>query len=198
MTSDIIRGFDRDTFWLATGVVGTLIFAALTIALEERRPKARQAESGFLLNPDPASVGSVVAESSKANGEMTLGPGGSVDQAFTETALQEIPSSGREFAPTIFTAQSAVASTSAPAISFTLKMNRNAYRQDSARAIEPKARDKSNRSPVASRYVGVKRRLIELWHQSLARSEKARSWTAFANLTSGAKKKAAYTAEKNH
>jgi hypothetical protein len=51
---------------------------------------------------------------------------------------------------------------------------------------------------VASRYVGVKRRLIELWHQSLAQNEKSRSWTAFSNLKTGATKKAAYTAATIH
>jgi hypothetical protein len=37
--------------------------------------------------------------------------------------------------------------------------------------------------------------LIELWHQSLAKSEKSRSW--FSNLNGEPRKKAAYTAEKN-
>jgi hypothetical protein len=37
--------------------------------------------------------------------------------------------------------------------------------------------------------------LIELWHQSLARSKKSRDWTAFSNLNRGVSKKAAYTAE---
>ena len=55
-----------------------------------------------------------------------------------------------------------------------------------------------NRSPVAFRYGDVKRRLIELWHQSLAKSEKSRSWTAFSNLNRGERKKAAYTVETNH
>jgi hypothetical protein len=40
----------------------------------------------------------------------------------------------------------------------------------------------------------VKKRLIELWHQSLAITEKSRSWTAFSNLNRGVSKKAAYTA----
>jgi hypothetical protein len=44
----------------------------------------------------------------------------------------------------------------------------------------------------------VKRRLIELWHESLAKSAKSRSWTAFSNLNRGASKKAAYTAETHH
>jgi hypothetical protein len=44
----------------------------------------------------------------------------------------------------------------------------------------------------------VKMRLIALWHQSLARTEKSRSWTTFSNLNRGTRKKAAYTAEMNH
>jgi hypothetical protein len=96
-----------------------------------------------------------------------------------------------------------------PVLASTPEVNRNdaqanpdagplANRQDSARAIGSKARNVRNRSSVAFGSVDVKRRLIELWHESLARSEKSRSWTAFSNLNSGAKKKAAYTAEKSH
>jgi hypothetical protein len=46
--------------------------------------------------------------------------------------------------------------------------------------------------------VDVKRRLIELWHQSLERSKKSRDWTAFSNLNSAVSKKATYAAETNH
>jgi len=195
-TSGMIRRFNRDTVWLATGVLGAVIFAALVLAIQERQPKATQAERDFLLNPNSASLWSVVANTSNANGKMTPGPGSSVDHAFIETPPQEIPSSQMEPAA------------STPVLALTPE-NRNdaqanpdagslADRQDPARAIGPKARNASNRSSVASRSVDVKRRLLELWHECLARSEKSRSWTAFSNLTGGAKKKAAYTAEKNH
>jgi hypothetical protein len=73
-----------------------------------------------------------------------------------------------------------------------------ADRQDSARVRGPKARNPSNRSSVAFRYVDVKKRLLELWHQGLAKSEKSRSWTAFSNLNKGVRKKAAYIAETSH
>jgi hypothetical protein len=165
VTSDTISRFNRDTVWLATGVLGTVIFAALVLAVQEHQPNAAQVERDLLLNANPPTVASVVAK--------------------TEPAA------------------------STPVLASTPEVNRNdpqtnpdagllARRQDSARAIGPKARNPSNRSSVAFRYVGAKKRLIELWHESLARSEKSRSWTAFSNLTSGAKKKAAYTAEKNH
>ena len=64
--------------------------------IQKRQPKATQAERVFLLNPGSASLGSVVANTSNADGKMTPGPGSSVDHAFTETPPQEIPSSQME------------------------------------------------------------------------------------------------------
>ena len=69
--------------------------------------------------------------------------------------------------------------------------------RDSAGVIRPKIRKVRDRSSGSPRYVGVKRRLIELWHQSLAKTEKSRSWTAFSNFNGWVGKKAAYTAETN-
>jgi hypothetical protein len=167
------------------------------LAVEERQSKATQAERNLLPNANSATIASVAAKSSNSNGKMTPGPGSSVDLASTETSLQEIPSSQTE--PAVST----------PVLALTPETNRNdaqanpgsgtlALPKDSMRAMGLKARNASNRSSVASRTVDVKRRLIELWHQSLAKSEKSRSWTAFSNLNRGAKKKAAYIAETNH
>ena len=192
----MIRRFNRDTVWLATGVLGTVIFAAVMVAVQECQRKATEAERDLLLNANPATVAGVVANTSNADGKMTPGPGSSVDHAFTETPPQEIPSSQMEPAA------------STPVLAL-IPENRNdaqanpdagplADRQDSARAIGPKARNASNRSSVASRTVDVKRRLIELWHQSLAKSEESRSWTAFSNLNRRVRKKAAYNAEADH
>ena len=188
MTRDTISRFNRDTVWLATGVLGTVIFVALVLAFQECQPKATQAERDLLPNANSATVGSVVAKSSISNGKMTPGPGSSVDHVFTETPLQEIPS------PQMLSS----ASTPTAVLAFTPEMNRNAHRQDSARVRGPKTRNVRNRSSLAFGSVFVKRRLIELWHQSLARSEKSRNWTAFSNLNTGVSKKAAYTAETNH
>ena len=168
-TSGMISRFNRDTVWLATGVLGTVIFAALMVAVEECQRKATEAERDLLLNANPATVAGVVANTSNADGKMTPGPGSSVDHAFTETPPQEIPSSQMEPAA------------STPVLALTPE-NRNdaqanpdagplADRQDSARAIGSKARNASNRSSVASRSGDVKRRLLELWHQSLAKGE---------------------------
>jgi hypothetical protein len=164
VTRDTISRFNRETVWLATGVLGTVIFAALVLAVQEHQPNATQAERDLLLNANPATVASVVAKTEPAPSTpvLALTPENRND-------AQANPDAGPL-----------------------------ARRQGSARAIGPKARNASNRSSVASRSVDVKRRLLELWHQSLAKSEKSRSWTAFSNLNRGVRKKAAYTAETNH
>jgi hypothetical protein len=185
VTSDVIRSFNRDTAWLATGVLSALFFAVLFIAIEEWQTNAMQAEHDLLQNVNSAMVGSVVARSSNSNRQIPPGSGSIIDHALTETPLEEIPSSRMEPA------------TSAPVPEFIPEKNRNAQKKDSARLGEPKTRNLRSRSSVAFGYIGVKRRLIELWHESLAKSEKPRSWTAFSNLNSGTRKKAAYTAEMN-
>ena len=181
---------NHDTAWLATGVLGTVVFAALVLAFQERQSKARQAEGDFLLSANPSAVGSVVATSSSSNGKMTTGRWSSVDHAFTESPPQEIPSSQIEPASSPETNHNDAQTNPG---SGTL-----ARRQDSARAIGHQFRNARNKSSLATRYVDVKRRLLELWHQSLAKSEKSQSWTAFSNLNRGERKKAAYTAETNH
>jgi hypothetical protein len=192
----MIRRFNRDTVWVATGVLGTVIFAALMVAVQERQRKATEAERDLLLNANPATVAGVVANTSNADGKMTPGPGSSVDHAFTETPPQEIPSSQTE--PAASTPVLGLAPENRNDVQANPDVGHLADRQDSARAIGPKARNASNRSSVESRSVDVKRRLIELWHQSLTKSEKSRSWTAFSNLNRGVRKKAAYTAEADH
>jgi hypothetical protein len=158
VTGDVIRSYNRDTAWLAAGVLGVVVLAALMLAVQEYQPKARQAERDPLLNANPATVASLIAQSSNSNGKMTSGSGRNIDPTFTEPPLQEIPSSEMEPAAT--------SPISAPA--FTLQKNRDAPRQDSTQAPAPKIRNVRNRSSFASRFIGVKRRLIELWHQSMA------------------------------
>ena len=187
MTGDVIKGYNRDTAWLATGVLGAMVLAALMLAVEERQPKATQAERDLLPNANSATVESVVAKSSHSNGEMTPRAGIGVDPEFTETPPQEIPSLQME--PAASTPISAPASTP--------QKKREAPRQGSTQAPAPKTRNVRNGSSVASRIIDVKRRLIELWHQSLAITEKPRSWTAFSHLNRGVSKKAAYTAGTN-
>ena len=204
-TSDMLKRFNRDTGWVATAVLSTVIFAALVLAVQvqERHQKrhdltqeARQVRRDFLLNANPATRFTGVGLDVKTSvGKMTLEHASSVDHAPTEISPEENSSSQPE------------AAASTP-IASTLETNRiNAQTktsswspvigQDSARVIPPKIRKVRDRSSGSSRYVGVKRRLIELWHQSLAKNPNSRGWTAFSKLKSGVKKEAAYTAGTN-
>jgi hypothetical protein len=66
----------------------------------------------------------------------------------------------------------------------------SAHRHDFARVIPPKILNIRHRSFVRSRFLDTKMRLIALWHQSLARSLRARSRTVLSNSNKGANKKA--------
>ena len=185
MTSDVIRGFNRDTAWLATGVLGAIIFVALVLAVQEHQPtkvnpieEAVQAGSDRLPNANVVTLGSVVAKSS--NDKMASGEGNGVDHAFNKTSPEDDPFSQIESTGTGSHARSA----------FAPEINRDdpqgnsgsgtlVHRQDSGRVRGTKTGNGRNRSSAAFKYVDVKRRLIELWHQSLVKSEKSRSWTAF-------------------
>ena len=202
----MIRRFNRDTWWLATGVLGGVIFAALVLSVlvQEPHPKAdylteeaRQAEGDLLLNANLVTGFTAVDSGRTSTDNKTSGQATSLDHAFTEIPPPENPSSQME----------APASTPTPLHEFYSEINQHdmqanagswtpAHRQESGRVTERRLHHASSRS--RPRFVDVKMRLIELWHQSLAKTEKSRSWTAFSNLTRGVSKKAAYTAETNH
>jgi hypothetical protein len=193
VTSDTIRKFNRDTVWLATGVLGIVAFAALVLVIQEFQPKAKQAESALWANVGLERAGSAPAKVSGSDAKMPAGQGSGMDHAFTETPVVEIPSSQTEpGSPTPVLP-------SPPADRHGTQANQDSrisvHREDSARTGGPKARNARYKSSWASRTVDVKRRLIELWHLSLARMAQARTWTAFSNLHKWGSKKAAYTAE---
>jgi hypothetical protein len=72
----------------------------------------------------------------------------------------------------------------------TARPESSARGHDSARVTSPKILNIRRRSVVPSRFVDVKARLIALWHQSLARSQRARSRTVLSNSNKNANKKA--------
>jgi hypothetical protein len=207
VTSDTLRKFNRDTRWLATGVLCVVASAALVLAslIQEPQPKAddltkeaRKPERDLLLNANATTRFTVAVSNGKGStGKMTSGQASSVDYAFTEVPPKEISSSQVE----------AVASNSPPTLAFPPEINRineqvsatsPVHSQNSAQSVRPKSRDIRHALSGVRRTIDVKARLIALWHQSLARNEKSRNWTAFSNLNTGVRKKAAYTAETSH
>jgi len=200
-TNDIIRRFNRDADWLAALVLGAVVSAALVLAVlvQDRRPKAVdltekavQAGGDLLLNANSAM-------GKESTGEITSGQASSADHPLTEISPKENPSSPIQ----------AAASVPTPVFAITSELNHiNAQTdrsasspiiwQDSARVIRPKIHIVRYRYSVVLRTVDVKTRLIALWHQSLARSEKSHTWTAFSNSNKGERRKVGYTAETYH
>ena len=204
-TSGMIRRFNRDTGWVAAAVLGTVILAAVVLAVQvqERRhkrpnptPEARQVESDLFLDPNPATRVTGVALNGNGSAARITSEQTSSPVHPPEIYPEEIPSPQME----------AAASSPSPVLASSPETNHinsqtktsfswsPVIGQDSPRVIRPRTRKVRDKSP---RYVGVKRRLIELWHESLAKTEKSRSWTAFSNLDKGTRKKAAYTAATN-
>jgi hypothetical protein len=98
VTSDAIRGFNRDTTRLAAGVLGAVVFAALVLAAQEYHPtkaspteKAVQVGIGRLLNANVVPRGSVIAKSS--NDKVASGEGSGIQHAFNETSPHDNHSS---------------------------------------------------------------------------------------------------------
>jgi hypothetical protein len=195
VTSDIIRRFNRDTGWVALLVVGALVSVALGLAflVQERYPgtsdageRARQADSDFLLSKESSLV------------KVTSGHGTSV---FSEVA--EISNPENSLTQLEAVASSAAVPARPPEMnSQEVRSNENSWsqenRSDAGRmmgAKTPHARPRFLRPP---KIVDAKMRLLALWHRSLLRNEKSRSWTPFANSNKGQKQKVSYTVATNH
>jgi len=187
MIRETIIRFNRDTAWLATGVVGTVVFAAIVLAVQEHQPNAKPAENELSVKANPSPMAGVIAKSYSPNADSTPTQNSSVDRALTKTSLDEKVSSSR-----------IGSATPAAGLAFKPEASHHEHRQDNTRLKGSRTPNERNGWSVAFGAAAVKRRLIELWHQSLAQNEKSRSWTAFSHLSRGAQKKAAYTAEMIH
>jgi hypothetical protein len=195
VTSDIIRRFNRDTRWVALLVVGALVSVALGLAflVQERYPGtsdpgegARQADSDFLLSEESSVV------------KVTSSHATSVFSKVAEISNPENSLSQLEAV-----AGSAAVSTRPPEMNGQeVRSNENTWSQgnrpDAGRVMgakTPYARPRFLRRP---RIVDAKMRLLALWHRSLLRNEKSRSWTPFANSNKGQKQRVSYTVATNH
>ena len=169
-----IQKFNRNTTWVATGLLGSVIFAALMIALQDRQSKggdlANQAsQSRVDLSPRNAGVAMTdLTGIEKSDAEIISEQPTELTHGSTQVVNQP------EVKPDV-TAQSQVSG-------------------DPARSINERNHQGRPQSSVRSRYVGAKARLIALWHQYLRRP-KSPGWTLSNEWR---KKKISYPAATNH
>jgi hypothetical protein len=175
-TDNVILTFNRNTMLLAAGLLGTLIFAALVLALQEPYQKGAnqlkedvQASGDALVNANPSTLSKAVGlnpESSMA--EINSEHGNSVDNPFAPLPPQE------NRAPTMETPDSTITTVLAPAPDINQSNAgswSSVHRKDFASVIRSKFHNIRHGSSLRFRYAGVKMRLLALWHQSLARSQ---------------------------
>jgi hypothetical protein len=202
--NDVLKKFNRDTALLVVWLLGILFFAALVFAvlIPEPRPataglrgRASQAKSAPSLAADDAELFKIVDSNAKRSAsQVTSGTLTHVDQGSTESSSQESyarteAAAGSTPAPIL------VLPEPSPSIATANVSNWSPVQpKESAQAIRGKAPYRMSKSYGVLGDVDVKKRLIELWHQSLVRTEKARSWAIFSKLER--KKKAAFTARK--
>jgi hypothetical protein len=187
-TLRMIKKFNRSTTWVASGLLGSVIFAALMVAFQERNSEpagnnsrqAKQVGDVELLTDHSASLASVAnvpentASVPENTASVTPGPIKSDDQGLASVGKDEP----------------------------TEKVNVIGWsptpRHDVPRRLGSTRSKTTSRTSARPKYDNVKMRLLALWHQSLVHNEKARSWTRFSKVKEGEKEKVSYTARANH
>jgi hypothetical protein len=158
---EVLRRFDRETGWLATGLLGGLILAAMAIGVQLQKHRTEQVN----LPVKTMQVGVDHAVIFQPQTDETA-------TAATPDLNSDADRRNVQASPSILSTQKTLA------------------------AKAPKTSTAKSKSSKRLRIVDVKKRLIELWHQSLARAE-TRSWTLFKSSNGRDKKKVSYTAETN-
>ena len=173
----VMRRFNRTTTWVATGLLSTLIVAAGALVFQDNHPMTAN-----LAEETRGTAGAIVSDRSPDPFSEGIGLNGkSIDQ---NTPVQSASSEPG------FTSE-----TDNPELPTKVRVWSGGERQGPARAIQPRIH---HRSPFRSRLVDVRMRLIQLWHQSLARVEKTRGWTLFSYPHQTRGKKVSYSMETSH
>ncbi len=204
-TDDVMRGFNRNTRWLATGVLGLVVFAAFVLAVllqgshqkaANRTEEARPTGSDLFFNANPDTLSKVVGLKGETTGGLTSRQAIGVDHEYTVISPPE--NSNTETAASTRTSVDALA----PQIN---QADRHASTnwfspalpQDSSQVIRPRVPKARTRSSVRPRFVDVKTRLLALWHQSLKRPQESSGWTLFSRSNQWRRKKISYTEKTN-
>jgi hypothetical protein len=172
------RRFDRNSAWLATGILSSLISAALLFAVQERHPKVtdqakedKETSRAVLVNANPgvlSKVGTLGAESS--TGEIRLGQAINVARGSAAISPQQNPFAWMEIPerPTQASVSTLTPKNDQPVAQANANQQPSVRGLDSARVIRPKTHNIRPRASVRRKFVDSKMRLLALWHQGLA------------------------------
>jgi len=185
--NDVLRRYDRQTMWVAWGLMVCTILAAVVVAVQEPEKNAADhamkenlTSGDAAVNSNPTAfpdVRSVNAES--ANSEMSLGQTISVKR--TDIVISPGKSSSpltQSPVPSQTPVSALTSETYQPETQADTSPMSPVQRKDTARVIRPSIRNLRHRQHGRLRLVDVKTRLIALWHESLRRSQQPRSWVA--------------------
>ena len=162
-----IARLNRNMTLVATGLLSSVVFAAVMIAGRDPYPKAadvtdvsQQFKSDLSPSTNPAADFSVAGSTEKSAGEAYSGRPTSVDFAFTPEPKHAPP------------AVATNASSSPPAL-----------RPHLVRNARPKTPNPRHRSSTRSGTITFKLRLIAMWRRSLLQNESSRRRTPSSNWT---------------
>jgi hypothetical protein len=206
-TNETLRKFNRDTRAFCVGLLGILFLAAWACLalIQERHPPngdvteiTSQAKSDSSPTADTTTLFTRTESSpNMSSGAVTSVKSPLADQRPTERSSKEslgwTEIAGGSTASPVFVLSP---ESSQPSDRANQRESLLSDQPNSAQTFRRKAPYQSHRSARELGDAEAKRRLIELWHQSLARTEKekARSWAMFSKLER--KKKAAFTVRK--
>jgi len=181
---NVMRKFNRGTAYLATGLLASFIFAALLLALQERQKIADQSTEQWPTSGElswNANLGRV-STGGGLNAESSIDQSSSGQATSAAQALPAI-SSRKSASPhtDIPEATQSPVSVQPPGINLydapdSASSSPSQQPYDFARVIRSKIHNLRHRSSVRLRSLGVKMRLIALWHQRLERSQRSRGW----------------------
>jgi hypothetical protein len=184
--NDVLRRYDRQTMWVALGLLICTILAAVVVAVQAPEKNAADHAMEENLISDDAAVTSnptTLSDVRTVNAESTsseISSGQTISVERTDIVI----SPGQSASPQTQSPESSQTPVSAPT-SETYQPETQAdaspmppvQREDTTRVIRPGIRNLRHMQHGRLR-LDVKSRLIALWHESLARSQHPRGWVA--------------------
>jgi hypothetical protein len=202
-TNETLREFDRDTRGFCVGLLGILFLAAwacLVLIQKRHPPKGGLTETTSLADSSPTADTATLftrteLSANRSSGAVTSVKSPLADQRPTEPSPKE--SLGwTEIAGGSTPSPVLVLSPESSHLSDRANQRESllSYQPNSARTFRRKAPYQSRRLASQLGDAEAKRRLLELWHRSLAKSETPKSWAIFSRPDKS--KKAVSTARK--